>query len=150
MKGTTMIWDAIGAIGQVLGSLAVLVTLVYLAIQIRETRRAVIAQSHQSQANAVADLQIQIAVSEPIIQLLQKTVSVEGVDEISDSERLRLRLVQRAIMNQLDNVCLQHSQGYVTDEVFDDALNSARIYRPVWNKLGMDLRPSLAKALSES
>src|SRR5262245_22320707 len=33
-----MNWDAIGAIGQVLGSIAVFVTLVYLAIQVRHAR----------------------------------------------------------------------------------------------------------------
>ena len=36
-----MNWDAIGAIGQVLGSIAVLVTLGYLAIQVGHARREV-------------------------------------------------------------------------------------------------------------
>jgi len=39
-----MEWDAVGAIGEVLGSVAVLVTLGYLAVQVKharaETRRA--------------------------------------------------------------------------------------------------------------
>ena len=37
---TDMNWDAIGAIGEIIGALAVLVTLIYLAIQVRHTRRA--------------------------------------------------------------------------------------------------------------
>ena len=34
-----MNWDAIGAIGQILGSVAVLITLAYLAVQIRQTKQ---------------------------------------------------------------------------------------------------------------
>jgi hypothetical protein len=39
--GGDHLWDAVGAIGQMLGSLAVFITLIYLAIQARHTRREV-------------------------------------------------------------------------------------------------------------
>ena len=35
-----MNWEAIGAVGEIVGALAVLVTLIYLAVQVRHTRRA--------------------------------------------------------------------------------------------------------------
>ena len=35
-----MNWDAIGAIGEIIGAIAVIVTLIYLAIQIRDSARA--------------------------------------------------------------------------------------------------------------
>lgn len=35
-----MNWDAIGAVGEIIGAVAVLVTLIYLAIQVRHARRA--------------------------------------------------------------------------------------------------------------
>ena len=51
-----MNWDAIGAIGQVLGSVAVFITLWYLAVQVSyarsETRRAL----GQSRADGIRDL----------------------------------------------------------------------------------------------
>ena len=40
-KGTMMDWNAIGAIGEIIGALAVFLTLVYLAIQIRQNTKAV-------------------------------------------------------------------------------------------------------------
>lgn len=36
-----MNWDAIGAIGEVVGALAVVISLVYLALQIRQNSRQV-------------------------------------------------------------------------------------------------------------
>ena len=40
-----MNWDAIGAIGEVFGGAVVVVTIVYLAIQIRQNRQAVQAET---------------------------------------------------------------------------------------------------------
>jgi hypothetical protein len=34
-------WDAIGAVAEVIGALAVLITLIYLALQIRQNTRAI-------------------------------------------------------------------------------------------------------------
>ncbi|MEZ5570378.1 MAG: hypothetical protein R3E64_00015 [Halioglobus sp.] len=40
-----MNWDAIGAIGEIIGAVAVLVTLIYLALQVRQTRKMLLAES---------------------------------------------------------------------------------------------------------
>ena len=39
-----MNWDAVGAIGEIVGALAVVITLVYLAIQVRQNTRHLQAQ----------------------------------------------------------------------------------------------------------
>ena len=51
-----MNWDAIGAIGQMLGSVAVFVTLGYLAIQQRYTRRELQRSISQSRSDAARQL----------------------------------------------------------------------------------------------
>lgn len=38
IKGCAMNWEAVGAIGEILGALAVFVTLVYLAVQVRQVK----------------------------------------------------------------------------------------------------------------
>jgi hypothetical protein len=58
-----MNWDAVGAISQVLGSIAVFITLVYLAIQTRHARDA--KQRTISQARAEAIRHAYAWVSEP-------------------------------------------------------------------------------------
>jgi len=51
-----MNWDAIGAIGQMLGSVAVLVTLAYLAVQVRHARREVQRSVGQGRSEGVREL----------------------------------------------------------------------------------------------
>ena len=50
-----MNWEAIGAIGETIGAIAVVLTLVYLSIQIRQNTRSVRAATYQSVAEALAD-----------------------------------------------------------------------------------------------
>jgi hypothetical protein len=51
-----MNWDAVGAIGQVLGSVAVFVTLAYLALQVRHARRETQRALSQGRSEAHRDL----------------------------------------------------------------------------------------------
>ena len=51
-----MNWDAIGAIGQMLGSLAVFVTLAYLSIQTRQTERTLRRSINQNRAEGASQL----------------------------------------------------------------------------------------------
>jgi hypothetical protein len=46
-----MDWNAIGAIGEIIGALAVFLTLVYLALQIRQNTKAIQASAHSSSTN---------------------------------------------------------------------------------------------------
>ncbi len=51
-----MNWDAIGAIGEILGAAAVVATLVYLAIQIRSANSAAADVNRLSRAVGVRDI----------------------------------------------------------------------------------------------
>ena len=51
-----MNWDPVGAIAEVCGALAVLVTLIYLAVQIRQQNQVARAQVHQQRADSVIQL----------------------------------------------------------------------------------------------
>jgi len=48
-----MNWDAIGAVGEVSGAIAVVATLGYLAVQIRQNTSAVRANSAQAFADSI-------------------------------------------------------------------------------------------------
>ena len=87
-----MNWDAIGAIGQMLGSLAVFVTLGYLAVQVKhasqEARRAI----SQNRAETVRQLLVTDATDERLIGILTKTFKALG----GEPSGTILLLMQRA------------------------------------------------------
>ena len=51
-----MNWDALGAIGEIVGALAVVFTLVYLAFQVRYARTATLDQNRLTRATAVREI----------------------------------------------------------------------------------------------
>jgi hypothetical protein len=67
-----MNWDAIGAIGQVLGSLAVFVTLVYLAAQVRQARRQMQRAATDNRAATVRQLMLTQLTDERLMSIFEK------------------------------------------------------------------------------
>ena len=56
-----MNWEAIGAVGELLGAAAVVFTLGYLAVQVRHAKTATADQSRLYRANAVQELILEAA-----------------------------------------------------------------------------------------
>jgi secreted Zn-dependent insulinase-like peptidase len=140
-----------GAIGEVVGALGVIVTLIYLAKQIRqnthameEARRLALAQTYQMRSDALQAMLVQAADSEhigPIIIRLTELgypEDVKALDALSDAERRRFRMWQIAQQTHWDNMFYQYQQGYLDREYYEDAFKE-RVARlaPTWKALGL-------------
>jgi hypothetical protein len=141
----------LGAIGEVIGAVAVVVTLIYLAKQIRqntramdEARRLALAQTYQMRSDALQAMLVQAADSEhigPIIIKLTETgypEDVNALDVLSEAERRRFRMWQIAQQTHWDNMHYQFQQGYLDREYYEDAFKE-RVVRlaPIWKALGL-------------
>ncbi len=77
-------WEAIGAIGELIGALAVVLTLIYLTLQLRRNTQSVHANTHQQILNAQQPLwleQTRFAYAEQILSTVAK-------ESLSPSEAL--------------------------------------------------------------
>ena len=97
-----MNWDAIGAVGELLGALAVIVTLGYLAAQIRQNTRTV--RSATAQA-------IQSAMNEAHAHLKQASTSARiyrlGLSDLSmldEDEQVQFSMTMYSIFAQFENI----------------------------------------------
>jgi hypothetical protein len=88
----------LGNIGEFLGSIAVLITLVYLAIQTRHARTANEANIQWQRANASRDLATMWATSPQAVELLAEFGQPES--EIPDSTEFNPRLFRYIKINQ--------------------------------------------------
>ncbi|MBL4709274.1 MAG: hypothetical protein JKY48_12635, partial [Flavobacteriales bacterium] len=81
-----MNWEAISAIGEILGALAVVITLGYLALQIRHTRLEAADISRQSRAEGVREITLAIGLNEEMSKLWLKASQSEAIyKEIGES-----------------------------------------------------------------
>ena len=78
-----MNWEAIGAIGEIIGALAVFVTLVYLAIQIRQNTKAIQAAANQGTIDRETNALVQMINYPDILLSITRP-------ELSDEEVVKL------------------------------------------------------------
>jgi hypothetical protein len=141
----------LGALGEFVGAIAVVVTLAYLAIQIRqnthsmeEGRRLALAQTYQMRADALQSMMVQAADSEHIGLIITKLVEagypeqVASLDVLTPEELGRFRQWQIAQQTHWDNMFYQYQQGYLDDEYFYGSFRE-RVSRlaPIWQALGI-------------
>lgn len=140
-----------GAIGEMIGAVAVVMTLVYLAKQIRqnthamdEGRRLALAQTYQMRSDALQQMLVQAADSDHIGPIIIKLTGigypedVKALDQLTDAERRRFRLWQIAQQTHWDNMHFQYQQGFLDVEYYEDAFVE-RVLRlaPTWRALGI-------------
>ena len=64
-----MDWDALGALAELAGALAVFLTLVYLALQIRQNTHATRSSSHHAVTDALNHLNLTLAQDEKVANI---------------------------------------------------------------------------------
>ena len=73
-----MNWEAIGAVGEIIGALAVVLTLAYLAIQVRQNTRMMQREAHLDRVRHVAD---------PLIESPRRLIEILGKISAKDGSR---------------------------------------------------------------
>jgi hypothetical protein len=137
-----------GSIGEVVGAVAVVVTLIYLAKQIKqnthameEGRRLALAQTYQMRADALQQMLVTAANSEIGTIIFKLTEDgypedVTALERISAEERVRFRMWQIAQHTHWDNLHFQYQQGFLDEEYFNDSFRERTVrLAPVWRAL---------------
>ena len=110
-----MNWEAIGAIGEIVGAMAVFVSLVYLALQIRN-------QNKESRVSSVHEIteafrQSIESLSRPDIAPLYVR-GVKGLDELEEWERLAFIALVQGLARVWEEAYYQHSEGRLDDSIW--------------------------------
>ncbi|TMA30326.1 MAG: hypothetical protein E6J87_18560 [Deltaproteobacteria bacterium] len=141
----------LGSLGELISAIAVVVTLWYLAVQIRqnthameENKRLALAQTYQIRADALQSMLVHAADSQYIGPLITKLTQlgypedVSALERLSPDERGRFRQWQIAQQTHWDNLYFQYQQGYLDEEYYQDSFRE-RVARlaPTWRALGI-------------
>ena len=133
-----MNWTALGAIGEVIAALAVLITLVYLAVQVRQAKAALHISSFQEANRLMNEATLALATSPE----LSKAIATASTDP-SKLEDWQWRLIEgyliaiinswELILEQLESGSLDVDRPKVV-EAFQAVLRDPWI-RPAWGRI---------------
>jgi len=102
-----MNWEAIGAVGETVGALAVLVTLVYLSIQIRQNTKSVQAAAVDSANSQVSRIREVIFSDAGVANMYRR--GNEDPAGLGQDDTIRYRLLVHNVMLALSNSITQAS-----------------------------------------
>lgn len=114
-----MNWEAIGAISESLGAIAVIVSLFYVAIQIRQNTRVMKAAAKQSLTEASQALIYKLVDQSELWVKLRS-----GVEAADSEEDARMSLMMRAMFRGFEAQCYQYDSGLLDEDEWQ-ALRSA-------------------------
>jgi hypothetical protein len=142
--------EELGAIGDFVGAIGVIATLVYLSVQVRQnthsleaSQRLALSQTYQLRADALQSMVVEAA-SSPIGAIVVKLTEagypedITALERLTPEERGRFRLWQIAQQTHWDNMHFQYQQGFLDEEYYRDAFveRVVRLY-PTWKALNL-------------
>lgn len=90
-------WEAISAIGQLIGAIAVLITLIYLAIQLRQNTAAVATSTYESTMTGFNDINVVVASHPQLASLLDR--GCHSTENLTAEETVQFNFLLRCYAN---------------------------------------------------
>ncbi len=144
-----MNWDALGAIAETLGAIAVVASLVYLGRQVKQGSREVHASTSNSVLSAVQDGFLPLYIGDNA-KIFSRGLAAPG--ELNDDDRALFSfLMQRQVFN-FQNIVFQYENGSLAEPLFLSLLRGYQEYffnsagfRAWWKENSHTLMPEIAK-----
>jgi hypothetical protein len=112
-----MNWDAIGAIGEIVGAAGVILTLAYLAVQIRQNTEETRSGQTQDLISANSEANYLMVTDKELADLIQ--AGMADPSALSDSDQFRFNLFWFAAYNRFDFAYHQYSRGRLDPELWE-------------------------------
>lgn len=140
-----MEWDALGAIAELLGAIAVLVTVGYLAVQIRQNTRAL-------ESSALSSLRDVHGLTEKNEHYLSLILKSQRKEDLTPEERSQMVERFYTIMKGFEVLWLQQRVGTMTHDHFVQHLDLVRwaLTAPVCRRMWRELEPSFVPGFREA
>ena len=104
-----MNWDALGAVGELVGAAAVVVTLLYLVKEMRLNRVAAESDSVDSLSNGLNAMNLQVANDPEMSEIFMKGFT--NPNELSEIQLMRFALIGQTLINQFTTIKKHYEAG---------------------------------------
>jgi hypothetical protein len=109
-------WEAISAIGQMVGALAVVISLIYLANQVRSNARETRLAARRSTLEAMSRFALEIAEHADLAELRNR--GFQDFESLEATDRARFGSHMHAMFRTIENVYYQHLEGHLDPRVW--------------------------------
>lgn len=139
-----MNWEAIGAVGEIIGALAVLISLIYLALQVRQNTMVMRAAAKQNLTEASQNL---------IYKMVENSSHwvklISGEEAASAEEQAEMSLLVRAMLRGFESQCYHYEAGLLEEEEWQALRNAIQSIcaLPGVHRYWLELKPHISARL---
>jgi heme/copper-type cytochrome/quinol oxidase subunit 1 len=121
--------NELGSLGEFISGLAVVVTLIYLALQIRHNTRAVRSSMHQDMIESTLRIAESLSDNENIGRIVLK--ADDDYDNLTREERLRFEAYAERVFSNFESVFYSYRNSMIEDDLWEswESSNLADISR---------------------
>jgi hypothetical protein len=113
--------DALGNIGDFLGGVGVVITLIYLAAQIRQNTTSSRTESYQAAVAAISDWTRHVGTSPASSRIVE--AGSRDFAALSPEERVQFNLIMAALVRNLENIHFQFMHGAIDESTWSGWAN---------------------------
>jgi hypothetical protein len=118
------VFESLGNIGDFIGGIAVVVTLIYLARQIRHNTTTVEAATVQAASEAFAEILDTLAKDPELMNLYLS--GCKDFDRLSSEERMRFDFIMGMLLHRFEGFVSLQDRGLLPPDSWDGAVNRLR------------------------
>lgn len=144
-----MNWEAISAIGSATAAIAVTLTVVYLAIQVRRNTLALHSQTHYLATAALAEAAAFLGAEKDRSRVYR--IGLTKPDELNEDEWMQFALLGISQFRRYENLYFQHRSNLVDDDFWEGHKENMLwfFHRPGMQVWWKDKRLSFSKGFRE-
>ena len=111
--------EQLGSLGEVIGAIAVVVSLVALAIQMRQNTKAIHAQAARDAEATWGMLNLELAKDAELSIIAARLVAGHSIDEFSEEQRSRIHFILRTIWAHIQSEHSLYLEGSLRPDVWE-------------------------------
>lgn len=144
----------LGSIGEFVSSIGVIVTLIYLAIQVRQNTQAMRESQRIARVDAMTTRNDMIersasqgAINPEVLEVRMRALK-DGVAALTELELVQLRSWELARAMRLESQFFQWENGLLDDDYYSQFQRAISNSAPLWKEIGLDYgRPTFRDAI---
>ena len=147
-----MNWEAIGVLAEIVGAAAVVITLAFLAYEVRSNKRALESASVDTFAAGYNAVNSSIMENSELAEIYR--VGIENPENLSETQKIQFIALGQSYINQSTTVKKYRDAGLLSDEEWDFQLtgiaNVMTSKGGKWLRQRVAIAPNVEKAFQEA
>ena len=127
-----MTWEAAGAIGEIVGGVGVIATLVYLAMQIRQNTAATKTASFQATTDSLNQVNLMLAGNRELAEVFEQAAT--GLEDVDPVTLRQYKFTLLAVYRAMESAYFQRNEGL--------------LHQQSWQRYEISLRGSLRQKVT--